>query len=78
MTLDRRRAYFSEGADLILNESGWCVQQAFLHDMQQVDVEGYDFQSNIPQNELHETLACVADEFSYISEFTDAWQEGKL
>ena len=59
-------------------EIGTFVQQAFLYEMLQVDLSEYDFQSNIPKNDLRASLSYVADEDSYLDEFIVAWANSEL
>ena len=79
MTIDRRKQYFRDGAKYLLSpEIGTFVQRAFLGEMLQVDLSEYDFQSNIPNNDLRASLAYVADEDSYLDEFVEAWSNNEL
>jgi hypothetical protein len=79
MTIERREQYFKNGAKYMLSEEiGTFVQRAFLHEMQQLDLTDYDFQSNIPKSKLRDDLAQVADEHDYLADFVDAWVENQL
>ena len=79
MTIDRRKQYFRDGAKYLLSsEIGAFVQRAFLGEMLQVDLSEYDFQSNIPNNDLRASLAYVGDEDSYLDEFVEAWSNNEL
>jgi len=79
MTVERRAQYFKDGANYMLSEEiGVHVQRAFLHKMLQIDLTDYDFQSNIPKNDLRAQLSDVADEDAYLDDFVDAWAAGEL
>ena len=79
MPIDRRKQYFHDGAKYLLSpEIGAFVQRAFLGEMLQVDLSEYDFQSNIPNNDLRASLSYVADEDSYLDEFVEAWSNNEL
>ena len=79
MTIDRRKQYFCDGVKYLLSpEIGTFVQRAFLYEMLQVDLSEYDFQSNIPKNDLRASLSYVADEDSYLDDFIVAWANNEL
>ena len=63
---------------MLSKEIGHFVQRAFLHEMQQIDLSFYDFQNNIPENELRKEMSHVADEDSYLDTFVEEWQSGNL
>lgn len=79
MTIERRKAYFRDGAKYMLSkEIGPFVQRAFVHHLQSIDLSDYDFQSNIPKNSLRADLAEVADADAYLDDFIAAWSTGEL
>ena len=79
MTLERRSEYFRDGVKYMLSpEIGHFVQRAFLYEMQNTDLSEYDFQANIPGNDLRAQLSCVADEDAYLDEFVQAWSDRAL
>lgn len=75
MPFERRKQYFD---DLYEAFNDPLVQSAFVHGMVTEDCATFDFQANIPQNELRDCLMEVSDDKGWIQEFLAAWAAGKV
>ena len=53
MTVECRRAYFHDLYEAINDP---LCQSAFVHDMNMEDCATFDFQSNIPEDDLRDSL----------------------
>ena len=49
----------------------------FAHELLTEDCVEYNFQANIPKNELREDLKEAADERGWVGEFLEAWEAEK-
>ena len=75
MTVERRRDYFNDLYEAINDP---LCQAAFAHDMHTEDCATFDFQSNIPENDLRDSLKEVHDDSSWMERFLAAWAAGEV
>lgn len=71
MAVERREVYFRELYEAINDPTAVAV---FAHELVTEDCAEYNFQANIPKNELREDLKEVADERGWVGEFLEAWE----
>ena len=75
MTFERKSSYFSELYEAFDDPA---VQSAFVHEMNAEECAAFNFQANIPRNELRESLAEANDDRSWRGRFLGDWRAGRI